>query len=387
MRVGIVIDDLDRRRGGLSEWCWQFVDAAARRGYELHVVAQGFGAEPLHARVSQHKVDRTGSRLTFAESAERLLRGLNLDVVHDTGLGWHFDFFQPHGGSYAAWLGRRLDMYPWWYRAVKWPIDALLPRHRNFARHWRRQEAAAQRSDKTLIAISNMVADDFARLSGIRSEQIAVVHNGVDCQRFSPRHRAAHRSAVRKRLGVQDGTLILLMAAHNFRLKGVPELLRVTGRMVSNGHPLHVVIAGGKRLDGWRRTAASVGLQNHATFLGTVTDMVPYYAAADAYVQPTYYDPCSLVLLEAAASGLPIVTTRHLNGAVELFCDGAEILTVDNPAAEDALYELIEALFDERLRERLGVAARKVALRNTMERNAAAILQLYQGRAGRRLAA
>ena len=97
--------------------------------------------------------------------------------------------------------------------------------------------------------------------------------------------------------------MLLLLAAHNFRLKGVPELLRVAGRMVANGRSLHVAIAGGKRLE-WLAPHSGTGWSaNRATFLGTVTDMVPYYAAADAYVHPTYYDPCSLVLLEAAASG------------------------------------------------------------------------------------
>ena len=69
MRVGVVIDDLDRRRGGMSEWSWQFVWAAAARGYELHIVAQGFGVEPLPARSMRHRIDRTSSRLAFAESA------------------------------------------------------------------------------------------------------------------------------------------------------------------------------------------------------------------------------------------------------------------------------------------------------------------------------
>ena len=50
---------------------------------------------------------------------------------------------------------------------------------------------------------------------------------------------------------------------------------------------------------------------------------MPYYAAADLYVHPTFYDPCSLVVLEAAACGLPIITSRY-NGAAELFRgDGA----------------------------------------------------------------
>ena len=107
-------------------------------------------------------------------------------------------------------------------------------------------------------------------------------------------------------------------------------------------------IAGGKRVEKWRRTAKHLGLAGRVSFVGTIANLVPYYAAADAYVHPTYYDPCSLVLLEAAASGLPIVTTRRYNGAVELFREDEEILVADDPTASNALYERVDALFDDR---------------------------------------
>jgi UDP-glucose:(heptosyl)LPS alpha-1,3-glucosyltransferase len=387
MRIGLVIDELDSRRGGMGQWCWQFVQAVAKTGYELHVVSQGFGDGRLPPRVACHTVPRTKSRVAFAEAADEIVRKLELDVVHDTGFGWHFDILQPHGGSHAGWLRRRLDMYPPWVRAVKRPIDALLPRHRDFERHSRRQYAVGQTPGKIFVALSEMVADDFVRLHGIRAEQIKIVYNGVDCQRFSPDHRARHREIIRRKHGISEESLVLLLAAHNFRLKGVPELLRVAGRLVANRRPIHVAIAGGKRLKKWQLAANRLGLAKRVTFFGMVADMVPYYSAADAYVHPTYYDPCSLVLLEAAASGLPIVTTRRDNGAAELFREGSEILTVSDPRDADGLYQCVEALFDERVRSSLGKAARKVALRHPFDINVAEILTLYEKSAGRKLAA
>jgi UDP-glucose:(heptosyl)LPS alpha-1,3-glucosyltransferase len=186
---------------------------------------------------------------------------------------------------------------------------------------------------------------------------------------------------------VNDETLVLLLAAHNFRLKGVPQFLRIASRLAANGRPLHVLIAGGKRLERWKRVAARLSLANRATFLGVVHDLVPYFAAADAYLHPTFYDPCSLVLLEAAASGLPIVTTRRYNGAAELFQEGEEILTANDPRDFDALYERADALFDEALRTKLGAAARNVALRHSFEQNVAEILRLYETRVPRRAVA
>jgi UDP-glucose:(heptosyl)LPS alpha-1,3-glucosyltransferase len=387
VRVGVVIDDLDPRRGGMSQWCWQFAEAVVKRGYELHVISQGVGDGLLPPQVACHAIPRTKSRVAFAEAADQIAQSLALDVVHDMGLGWHFDIFQPHGGSNAAWLARRLDIYPPWIRRFKRPIDAIMPRHRDFNRHWRRQYAAGLAPDKTFVALSKMVADDFVRLHGIRPEQIKIVYNGVDCRRFSPDHRSRYRDAVRRHIGVTDETLVLLLAAHNFRLKGVPQLLRVASQLAANRHPVHVMIAGGKRLDKWKRWAGRLGLGNRVTFLGTVHDLVPYYSAADAYIHPTFYDPCSLVLLEAAASGLPIVTTRRCNGAAELFREGAEILTVNEPTDRDALLAQVVALFDERLRTKLSAGARRVALQHPFDKNVAEILRLYDGRVRRRAAA
>jgi UDP-glucose:(heptosyl)LPS alpha-1,3-glucosyltransferase len=387
VRVGLVIDDLDPRRGGMSQWCWQFAAEVVKRGYELHVISQSFGGGSLSPRVACHTMPKTKSRCAFAEAASEISRNLALDVVHDMGLGWHFDIFQPHGGSYPAWAARRLDFYPAWVRYSKRPIDAMMPRHRDFDRHWRRQYGDCPRSETTFVALSKMVADDFVRLHGIRPEQIKIVYNGVDCRRFSPDHRARYRDAVRRHIGVNDETLVLFLAAHNFRLKGVPQLLRLAAQLVANRRPVHVVIAGGKHLEKWKLSAARLGLTNRATFLGTINDLTPYYAAADAYVHPTFYDPCSLVLLEAAASALPIVTTRRCNGAAELFREEAEILTVDDPADLSGMYERVEGLLDESARKKLGAGARRVALQHPFEKNVAEILGLYDARSRRRAAA
>jgi hypothetical protein len=72
---------------------------------------------------------------------------------------------------------------------------------------------------------------------------------------------------------------------------------------------------------------------------------------------------------------------------MELFREDAEILTADDPTDLGALYERIDALFDESLRTQLGAAARRVALRHPFEKNAAEILRLYDDGGRRRAAA
>jgi UDP-glucose:(heptosyl)LPS alpha-1,3-glucosyltransferase len=387
MRVGIVVAELDRASGGLGQWCWQFATSLAKRTNSVHIITQRLGDGVLPPNVARHRIAADRSRMGFAQAAAEHIKLLKLDVVHDMGAGWNCDVFQPHGGSHLAWLARRADMYPRWLRPLKRSLDVLLPRQRDFTRHCRRQFASRHSASKTFIALSQTVADDFVRLHRVPQDQVAVVYNGVDCRRYSPEHRAVHRANVRRQLRIRDEDVMLLLAAHHFRLKGVPELVALVARLAADGKPVHLLVAGGKRVAHWQRAADRVGLAGRATFVGAVQDMVPFYAAADAYVHPTYYDPCSLVLLEAAASGLPIVTTRRFNGAAELFRDSDEMLTVSDPSDSAQLLDCVSALFDERFRRKLGEAARRVALRHTFDRNVAEILQIYDRAIGHRLAA
>ena len=198
MRVGIVVDNMDRRRGGMSEWCWQFGTGLAAYGFELHVISQAFGNDALPESIVRHTVPPSKSRQEFAVAAEQMVRQLRLDLTHDMGGGWKFDIFQPHGGSQSAWENRRLDFLPPWVRGLKRPIDSLLPRRRDMAAHWQKQCAAMRRSESKIVALSNVVADHLIERDGIKPTQVDVIYNGVDCERFSPAHREFYRSAVRR---------------------------------------------------------------------------------------------------------------------------------------------------------------------------------------------
>ena len=112
-------------------------------------------------------------------------------------------------------------------------------------------------------------------------------------------------------------------------------------------------------------------------FAGRVDDPLPYYAAADCYVHPTYYDPCSLVVLEAAACGLPLITSRY-NGASEMFRDGQDVLLVNDPADDAELAGAMRILLDDSARRRLGAAARATILQHSFQRNVDQILEIYQ---------
>ncbi|MBN2475007.1 MAG: glycosyltransferase family 4 protein [Pirellulales bacterium] len=374
MRVALVLKQLDPRRGGAEQWTTQFAAALVQRGHEVHVVAQRFGEQVGHLSIVAHPVRRVRSRLAFAEAAQAKLMAIAPDIIHDMGVGWYCDVFHPHAGSWASVTERKLRLVAPWLRPLKQRVDRWLPRQREYRTLVSRQYAD---NGQIMLALSETAADDFRRFHGVPSERIRIVYNGVDTVRFSPEHRGLHRRAVRRRLGVSDETVLALIVAHNFRLKGLPALLGAMSRLTAERVPLHLAVVGGKHLRPWEWTARRLGLGGSVSFLGAVDDTVPYYAAADLYVHPTFYDMCSLVVLEAAASGLPILTTR-INGVSELLTQGTEGLLISDPADVDELTDRMRALFDESLRLKMARAARQMALRHTLKRNVDEILDVYE---------
>ena len=374
MKIGLVIEHFKPERGGAEQWTYQHTEELLALGHEVHIVAGCFSDSTAAMPIVRHPLPKTRSRLAFGAAAETKLRTLSLDVIHDMGSGWHCDIFESHDGSRRAQWEQKLRLLPDWFRPLKRRLMPVLPRYREFNRLLARQFADPSR---IVLALSRMVADDFIHYHGVRPEQIRLIYNGVDTERFSPDHRAKYRQPLRRELGVGDDEVLLLFVGHDFQRKGLATAIRATGRLASAGDPVRLVVVGGRRSQRHMHMARRCGAAHAVTFLGSIGDPVPYYAAADAYVLPTFYDPCSLGVLEAAASGLPSVTTRF-NGAGEMLTDGLNGYLMDNPADDEELAHCLQPLMYRRARTAMGDAARRLALQHTIQQNCRQIVDVYR---------
>ncbi|MCX7426490.1 MAG: glycosyltransferase family 4 protein [Planctomycetia bacterium] len=372
MRIGLVIEQFHPERGGAEQWTWQFAGRLLELGHDVHVVANHFSPATDAMPIVRHALGKAGTRMDFAAAAEARLRAISLDVIHDMGSGWYCDVFHPHGGSRRAAIRQSLLLVPRWMRPIKRAVDAVLPRRRQFEAMSARQYVD---DGRIVLALSRRVAADLAKLDGVRPEQIRLVYNGVDTERFSPEHRQTHREAIRGSLGVLPDATLLLIVAHNFRLKGVPMLLRAVAAC-DDPRPIHLAVVGGRHLSRYERAARRLGIAQRVSFVGAVDDTVPYYAAADVYVHPTFYDPCSLGVLEAAASGLPSVTSRY-NGAGELLAEGLDGYLMDDPADGREFARCLRPLLCPATRAAMGAAARRMALEHTFRHNCDEIIGVY----------
>ena len=166
------------------------------------------------------------------------------------------------------------------------------------------------------------------------------------------------------------------MAVHvgsGFERKGVAAMLEAVAR--AQTRPWALVVGSDKRMRRYAAHARRLGIAARVRFVGAVSDVRPYLAAADSFMLATRYDPQPNAALEAMACGLPIVTT-HKCGAAELLAEGASGFVrdaLDFPGLAAALDRL-----EPGPARAIGEAARAAVLPYTPESMAHAYLALYQ---------
>ena len=158
---------------------------------------------------------------------------------------------------------------------------------------------------------------------------------------------------------------LFLMVAHNFKLKGLDTLLRAIAQLRAQSNGIKLVIVGDGAIFLYQTLARRLGCGTDVRFVGDQSDTTRFYQAADVFVLPTLYDPCSLVVMEAMACALPIITSRR-NGIHDLMVPGREGSILSDPSDADELAHAMRELLDPARRAETGRAARTLAERHTI---------------------
>jgi UDP-glucose:(heptosyl)LPS alpha-1,3-glucosyltransferase len=135
-------------------------------------------------------------------------------------------------------------------------------------------------------------------------------------------------------------------------------------------------VAGNGAIAEYGRKAEQLGIGHLVKFTGQVDSMPRLYAAADAFVHPTFHDACSLSTLEALASGLPVITTR-VNGAADGMQSGREGYVIEDAADVGMVKAAMIALLAPEARHACGPHARQLALAKSFDANCAAVAGVY----------
>lgn len=341
----------------------QFVEVAsglARAGWTVHaacVRAEG----PLRARLLLAGIDAwTCGPRSFKSPrlAGSVMRLANYCRRHRITLLHAFDFYS----NILAVLAARVAGIPTVIASQR-ELETLRPRHQ------RMLQRLTLRLATYVVANSTAAADGIRRSNHRLRDRTVVVPNGVDIARFSPAKRAA--------TGIPAiGTLANARAE-----KGLDVFIRAAAMLAARHPETRFRLWGdGPLRPHLERLAEALGVARQVEFCGRTTEPERALGGLDVFVLPSLSEACPNAVLEAMATGLPVVAS-DVGGIPDLVRHGETgyLVRPDNPGQ---LASAIEALIDDRrLAGELGARGRARAVQEfAMERLIDRMAALYRGR-------
>ncbi|HEY9670368.1 MAG TPA: glycosyltransferase family 4 protein [Waterburya sp.] len=349
---------------------YQIAQEAIRRGYQVTVLARNLAPEL-----------ENNKQVTWISLPDK---GLPTQLVRDVVFAWR-------SGNWLRQHRRELDLVvangaitsaPGDVNMVSFVHRAWLrsPHHISRVRrdfyglyqwlytflnaHW---EKKAFRQAKAVVAVSQRVKKELI-YSGIPPECIQVIRCGVGLQEFLP------GSAERRQWGLPEQVPLALFAGDiRINRKNLDTVLHALVDVPG----LHLAVAGITEGSPYPQLAAQLGLSSRVHFLGYQPNISELMRAADLFVFPSRYEPFGLVVLEAMASGLPVITATT-TGAAEVVTPECGVVLSDSEDVYGLAQALLHLAGNPVLRRRMGEAARLVAQQHSWTSMAQSYVDLFE---------
>ena len=206
---------------------------------------------------------------------------------------------------------------------------------------------------EAVVAVSRHSAEKFASWSKVPIDRMFVLPNCVDLNTFRPQ---AKDPVLTKRYGLERSRVLLTLGrmASEERYKGFDEVIDLMPSLVQQFPDLKYMIVGdGDDRPRLEAKAASCGVAQQVIFAGQIPELekVAHYNVADAFVMPSTGEGFGIVLIEAAACGVPVIGSRH-DGSSEALRDGLLGRLVDPRKSDELTEAIISVLKNPTIRAR-----------------------------------
>jgi glycosyltransferase involved in cell wall biosynthesis len=337
----LVVDDASV--GGGQQHVLALAERLSGRGFKVSVVceARGYLVDELgHARIPHHAVHLSDSlSLRGLADLAKVIRASGTQLIHTHGGTAGF-----YGRLAARWVGDVRTVHT--YHGIHYLHDRSLRKryvHRaidRFLLRWTDEVICVARSDKELALREKLALPDH----------VSVVYNGIDLARFEPSQRGERR----------DGPFVVGTVGRLHEQKGHIYLLRAAA-LLQRSHPqIRVrVIGDGPLRESLEAQSRALGVDGIVEFLGARSDVPAQLRQFDLFILPSLWEGLPYALLEAMATGLPVVAT-DVDGVREMIADGVEGIVVPSRNAQALAAAVIELVENGARRADLGAKGAQV---------------------------
>ena len=215
------------------------------------------------------------------------------------------------------------------------------------------------RRTTNLITVSNWIKG-FVKGKN-NSQNIKLIHNGVDINRFSPKNNALDRKKLKFLEEIKHvNKPIILFCGRLMALKGLKTLID-SMKQVLEKEDACFVFAGTGNINMWEKLIKSNNIPKaNYKFLGYVDyeKIHHLYSKADVFVLPSFTESCPLTVLEAMSSRLPVIATK-VGGTPEMIKNNKDGILIQAGNVNELSKNIVKLLKDDALRKRISKNARK----------------------------
>lgn len=383
VRILMISDVYFPRVNGVSTSIQTFRRELISQGHEVTIVAPRYSATDK----AGDDLMRVLSRRVPFDPEDRLMRRGELSRLEARLSGKTFDIVHVHTPFVAHYTGLRLaqafgvpcvETYHTFFEEYLYNYIRFLPRRVLRAVARRLSRAQCNRVDAVLVP-SNAMRDKLVSYGVVTPLHIAPT--GIDLKTFI----RGRGSDFRLRNNIPLDRPVLLYVGRVAHEKNLRFLLGVVAEVRCACADVLLIIAGeGPALDSLRQEVAHAGLSQNVMFVGYLSRQGPLqdcYRAADVFVFASSTETQGLVLLEAMALGVPVVSTAIM-GTRDVLCDGLGCLIAQAEVADFAA-KVVRVLRDSGLRGDLAKAAVRYSMRWSAAVLAEHLSVLYSGAVAR----
>lgn len=292
---------------------------------------------------------KPGNDILLIGRLGKYLKKYQTDIVHAQGWGTYIEgllalkFINCRRSKFIfAFHGKTLS-----------DVQDGFPFRRRLAQKW------ASYFTDAIIAPSKHMADDYGRINWISPDKIRIIYNGIDLNRFSGKFQDS-----KQKIGLQKGDFVIGFVGRLDPVKNLVGLVKIYKMFVdkvplSNRSKLRLLIVGaGQERENLNKITQDLGLSDQVVLFGQSNNVPLCLSAMDVYIQPSFYEGHSITILEAMASGLPIIST-DVGGTSEIITNGATGFLFDPNDYKRMAMKLLTFFQNAALREKIGRTGRK----------------------------
>lgn len=280
---------------------------------------------------------------------------------------------------FLLWRSQLWRKYPWVAFHHGYTTTDVKMRAYNWLDRW-----SLPKADQ-LVTVCHAFARELASSTGVPLEKISARHNSV---RPKPKVAAGDVQFLKTRLGVASDERMLLTVGRLSREKAHIDLLAAFKRLRTTNPDISsklIIVGDGPERVRLEAATKAHGLKERVIFTGQISDVQPFYAAADVFVLPSHSEGSPNVLLEAMAANLPIVATA-VGGVPEIVENNESALLVPANDPDVLAAAIARVLTDQSVAERLtNNSAALIASQYTPEKYVRALVEIYRDVSDRRM--